>query len=77
MINQTLSESNEERIVANNEREEHNVLLLARSNKKSSGWKCVHKDRVKAYKMMTKEQNKSEIYSKLRNIGTNTNDGND
>ena len=66
LINQTPPESDKERIKANNKREEHNILPLAGSSTKSSGRKCVglHKDRAKAYRMLTKGWNKSEIYRK-------------
>lgn len=64
LINQTPPESDEERIDATNEREEHNILPLAGSSRKSSGRRRVRKDRAKAYRMLTKERNKSEIYRK-------------
>ena len=55
LINQTLPESDEGRIEANNESEKHDILPLAGSSRKSSGQNCVCKDRVKAYRMLRKE----------------------
>ena len=65
MINETPPRSDEEeRTEPNNQREQNVIMPSSGSSRQSSGRKHVRKDRAKAYRMLTKVQNQSEIYRK-------------